>query len=336
MAVGEQPELLEASAKRRVVLSGIWRFVSGAIWCGVLVLSLLVVVVTGVVTGEHFLGSGSLDMLVRQWAMLAVLVPAAVMIVAAGGLDLSVGGVAALSAVVIGVVSERLGLGVGAGIIAALVAALIVGTVNGLVVGLGRVHGAIATLGTMALARGLAHLLSGGEMIFVGGRHIEWLSSPVVAAALLLVSLVVGCLLVHLTPFPRRDDSHRGLGLRILFVGVPYILSSLAAAVVGTMSVATMRAAGPTIGQGLEVDVLFAVVVGGTVYRSGYGNAAGAFLAALIVVCGSTLLIMAGVTMAWRMVLEGGVLVLAAVIVVVYYLAVSGLFRKRVLAAQGT
>src|SRR5207302_5348204 len=101
--------------------------------------------------------------LVQALPMLLLVIPM-MMIVAAGGLDLSVGSVAALSAVIQAEVEHDIGPLLA--IVVAVFVAAVIGIINGLMVSLARLHGALVTLAMMVLARGLATSVTGGRIVW--------------------------------------------------------------------------------------------------------------------------------------------------------------------------
>jgi ribose transport system permease protein len=279
--------------------------------------------------GEVFKGGHYL----LDWSETALLVPAMVLIVAAGGVDLSVGGVAGLVAAVIAVVAPRTNFGVA--LLLAMFLALGIGVLNGTLVGLARVHPVLVTLAVACLAQGLCRLITEDRVVLYDeamGRMVR--NSPVLVLGLVFVATIAGALLAHLTPLSRAADAHRSWLRRLVLVGAPYVLSSLAAGLVGTILVARLGCAGPTAGMGREIPVLAAVVMAGTVLGRGLGNVTGAVLAALAIAVLSRVLCLLNAPLRAQLVVEAAALLVFALLGAVSFYVCDRLYRRRMPQVQ--
>ena len=258
-----------------------WRLVASLIWIG-LVVVLTVIVIIWAVSSQQF----NMKFIATNLLTIGLMVPAMVMIVSAGGLDLSIGSVIALVGVLVATLMQDLppvvAVGLGLGL------ALVIGLINGTLVGLARIPGVLVTLAMFALARGLAFMMSEGRPMLLEGNAQALDFLPVVGWILFVIVGLGSVLLIQLTPFGRRPDPCQSEQVeswlpRALFVGVPYILSSLMAGFAGILLLQRLRAGMPTIGINMELNVILAVIIGGTCLGGRFGTVIGGLLGAVFV-----------------------------------------------------
>lgn len=315
----------------------LWRAGASVVWTLLLGIVLIIIILIGRASLEQFLDSRNVGALIRQLLPYALLAAPMALIMASGGLDFSIGAVVALTGMIIASQVEA-GIDVGVAFLAALFVALVIGLVNGLLVGLTRIHGALITLGMMAVLRGLTLVMTEGRPIvlrepgFLGDLYtsvVPWL----VLALLVLFVLV----LTALTPFgrrPRAAEADREHWLaRAFFVGTPYVLSSLMAGFAGAILLGRLRAAQPTVGTGWELEVILAVVVGGTPLGGGFANVIGAMLGAVVTVALTNIALLIGVSAYVTQFREGALLIGSALFAHAYAWIVGLLYRGRRKAA---
>jgi ribose/xylose/arabinose/galactoside ABC-type transport system permease subunit len=261
------------SRPSRFALNIRWRLASEAIW---FVLALLLASIIFAFNSLFLNLDLTLNAGFFQRALpIALVLPPTVLILASGGLDLSIEGVAALAVIIIGQTAERGALSP-VGVAAALVMALVVGLFNGLLVGLVRINGALVTLGSgfalqmLAIARYEFTLEVPGATEIFGegvGRILLW--------AIALLAIGVTALLVYLTPFGRRpepgDDRQESWLARLFFVGSPYMFSSLLSVLATLAILGSFGIGSPNSATSLQIDVLLAALIAGTPFGLGYG-----------------------------------------------------------------
>jgi rhamnose transport system permease protein len=220
----------------------------------------------------------------RPWAEVGALACGMTAVIISGGIDLSVGALIALCGVVLGLAWQRLGWPIDLACAAAVLAGTTAGTLNGALVALG-IAPLVATLATMACFSGLALALSGGERItgfptrFARMGQGDVLGVPCQLWLLALVSLFWGVLLHH----SRMGRALYAIGdnrTAAVFAALPvrrrlwslYALNGLLAGVVALSYTSRGGAAVPNAGQGLELQVIAAVVLGGTSATGGSGG----------------------------------------------------------------
>ena len=284
-----------------------------------------VAVVTGLVE-PRFWSIDNLLNLSRQVAPLMILVAGQVFAVIAGGLDLSIAAVLALSSVVGILVLKEVGM-IG-GIAAMLATGLGIGLVNGLIIVRFKVSPLIVTLGMLSIARGLSLLVTGGLPLYdVPGPMVDRLGYGAVLgvpvpALVALGALLLGAFLLRYTVFGRyvyaigsspmaAYNSGIDVGRTTILV---YVLCGGMAGLAGVVLTSWVSAAQPLAAQGLELQSLAAVVVGGVALTGGSGTMLQAFYGALILGMLSNVLNMAGVSSFLQTLLIGVVIVAAVIL----------------------
>ncbi|MEA2289481.1 MAG: ribose transport system permease protein [Solirubrobacteraceae bacterium] len=272
-----------------------------------------------------FLDLGNGTNLLGQMAPLAIVALGQMVVIVTGGFDVSVGAVAALSAVTGALLANAIGP---VGLIAAPLVGLALGLVNGVVVGRLRVPPIIATLGMLSVARGLALLVSHGEAVVLrDGNPLSWLGYGLTAGVpnALLLTLVILAGLTFLMARVRLGRRFYMLGsdreaAQLVGVGVrrteaaAYAIAGLAAGIAALVFVGRAGAGLPTEGDGLELAAIAAAVIGGTALTGGIGRPLFVVLGALFVQSLSNGLNLAGTEPFVREVILGAVIVMAGLV----------------------
>lgn len=231
----------------------------------------------------------------RQVAVLALIATAQTAVILTAGIDLSVGSTVALASVL-----TAMGLRDGSpwtGIGMALGAGLLVGLVNGLIIGYTAVTPFIVTLGMLSIVSGTALTLTNGDPIFelaeswffqLGIGFLGPLPIPVIIAAVVFALIWI---LLYRTKFGTHVYALGGNEQAAKLAGIPvarvklsvYMLSGLCAAIGGVILTARVRSGQPLLGQGLELEAVAAVVIGGTSLFGGRGRLMGTIYGVLLV-----------------------------------------------------
>jgi galactofuranose transport system permease protein len=247
------------------------------------VLTLLAVMLFGYLRYDNFLGAFNILSVLRYNSMFALVSLGMCFVIMTGGIDLSVGSVAALASVVAAYASPH---GLLPGLMAGLFAGLAVGTLNGLIVTRLRIMPFIATLATMLAASGTALLLAQNQSVSVsydtaftalGQGNLLGLPVPALIAA---AAYMLGSVILNLTSTGRtvlavggNEDAARLMGLpvgRITFL--VYLASGGCAGLAGVILAAQFGAGQPIEGVGWELFAIASVVVGGTLLTGGAGS----------------------------------------------------------------
>jgi ribose transport system permease protein len=309
-----------------------WRLAALAIWVGSALLAVAGLAGVGFTLEPRVFSAPGLRILLRSMLPLCLMVPAMVMIVAAGGIDLSIGAVAALAGVL--AARELQSAGFGQALAVALLTASGIGLVNGVLVGIARVHGVVVTLGMMVVVRGVAHLVSEGQTLLIplpGAAGLP--ATNLYFWGALAAACAIGIVLVQLTPFGRRPlppptGRRESAAARAFYVGLPYVFSSVMAAVAGIVWLGRMRLGDPTAFVGYELDVILAVIVGGTCLGGRCGTVVGGLIGAAFVVLLGHVLGLRGLGHGAVRLFLGGALLGFALILQVYHWLVDRLYRR--------
>jgi ribose/xylose/arabinose/galactoside ABC-type transport system permease subunit len=259
-----------------------------------LVLLLLVVFFTTqsrfFLTPQNFFSIGSVA------SALGIMAVAQTFLIIAGGFDLSVGSVVALTGVVIGVLFQNgSGLDIWLSAAIGLSMGLLVGIVNGVVVVALRINALITTLGTLSIFSGLAYLLTAGKTLIITSPPFQFLGSGYIGPV--PVSMIVFGIVAGIGIFVARST---GLGRAVYAIGGNaeaarlsgisvrriqfglFVVSGLLAGLAGVLITAQLGASSPQVGETYTLAVVTAVILGGTSLAGGRGSVVGTVLAVVI------------------------------------------------------
>lgn len=260
----------------------------------VLVGLLTVLLLTARVTDPSFVAWDTQISLASQSVEPAILAVPMTMVLITGGIDLSIGSIMALAAVTMGLSFEA-GAPIGVSAALAILVAACAGAVNGALVAWGRIHPLIVTLATLSLFRGIAEAVSSARAISGFPESLTRLANATLAGAplfglIFLLVLAAGWVVLRTIPAGRYLYA---IGLNetaCRFTGLPvdraklwlYTASGTAAGLCAILFVARRNTAKADIGGGMELDVITAVVLGGTSVFGGRGGLGGTLLGLLL------------------------------------------------------
>ncbi|MDY7542288.1 MULTISPECIES: ABC transporter permease [Cryobacterium] len=284
---------------------------------GLVVLCLALFIATpDFLTGQNLLNIGI------QVSTVAVLAFGMTFVIVAGGIDLSVGAVAALAAMVSSWLFVAAGLPGWLTLLGGLATGLLAGMVNGLANAYGKLPSFIATLAMLSVARGLTLVISDGrpiktapEVSFLGG-NLGPVPMPIVV---LLLSAIVASFVLNRTVIGRSMYAVGGNAEAARLSGLPvkrilvtvFALAGLFAALAGLLLAGRLDSAQPQAAAGYELDAIAAVVIGGASLSGGLGKISGTFVGALVLVVIRNGLNLLNVTSFWQQVVIGLVIALA-------------------------
>ena len=272
---------------------------------------------------NRFLQPANLVNILRQASINGIIAVGMTLVILTGGIDLSVGSILALSAI-IGADMLKKGTAVPLAVPAALVIGLALGMINGLIITRGKIPPFIATLGMLTVARGLTLMYTQGQPVtglpeafrFIGAGSIGPVPMPIVVAGL---TFLLGYVLLTRTRFGEYIYLLGDNPSAARLAGVPtdrmtvlvYALSGLCAALAGLVLIARLDSAQPVLGQGYELDAIAAVVVGGTSFSGGEGTLTGTLLGVLLIETLNNGINLLNIPAEWGLVLKGVVIALA-------------------------
>lgn len=276
--------------------------------------------------GSNFMTAGNTMNILRQVSINVVLASGMTFVILTSGIDLSVGSILAVSAVLGMLVS--LGTWSALSIPAFLLAGLALGLLNGVLVAFVGLNPFVVTLGTMTALRGAAYLLANGTSVlndtipsfewmgngqFLAIPWLIWLAAVVVLVSWFILRKTVLGLQIYAVGGNPQAARLTGIkvGLVLLFV---YAMSGLFSGLGGAMSASRLYAANGNWGSGYELDAIAAVVLGGTSLMGGVGSVWGTVVGALIIGVMNNGLTILGLSSFWQYVAKGAVIVLAVML----------------------
>ena len=249
-----------------------------------------------------FLKRSNLLAIVDRIVVIAVIAIGMTMVIITAGIDLSVGSLIALSAVISTLIMKKMG-GLQApawvvlvGFLIGILSCGVIGGLGGFIVARFKVAPFITTLAIMMMARGLAFMITGGFSIYQVPQALPWLGQgqslgiPNTVILLVVLYVVAHIFMAH-TPLGRyiyavggNKEAARLSGVPVKFVIVfVYVISSLAAGLGGCIQASQLNTGTPNIGIMYELYVIAAVVVGGTSLSGGSGRILGTLIGAFII-----------------------------------------------------
>ena len=248
-----------------------------------------VLVVAGALDPSFVSARVQADLANSVWELVVIALPMT-LIVTTGGIDLSVGATLSLSAVAMGLTFERT-RSLPLSVLAALATGFVAGTLNGLFVTKVRVHPLIVTLATMSAFYGFAEGFSHARPVSGFPEALAKTLSGPAQAAIAVIAVVLTLFMAKrsvggqaLASIGYNEQATRFSGLRVDKIKTwLYSLSGLAAALAGVFFVARRNTAKADVGQGIELEVITAVVLGGTSITGGQGSVVGTLLGVFLV-----------------------------------------------------
>jgi len=295
---------------------------------GPLLIALVLICLFLTVTTSTFLTTSNLTNIIVQTSVVGVAAVGATFVIITSGIDLSVGSNVALSGMVAAysMKHELVPGGLG-GVVVALLIGVLVGAFNGASATVLRLTPFIATLAALAMARGLTQQVSQGQTIFgfprsftfLGNGAIAGVQAPVVVT---VIVFVVGYLLLTRTSFGHQVYALGGNREAARLAGIPvrrvefavYALAGLCAGLAAVVLTGRLNSALASGATGLELQVIAAVVIGGTSLFGGRGSLVGTFLGVVligVIVNGLTLL---NVNPFWQQFVQGAVIFVAVLL----------------------
>jgi len=260
-------------------------------------LSLIALFIGLAIASPPFLSSTNLASVVRQTAVINIMALGMTMIIVAGGIDLSVGAILAFAGLAgTKYMEQHAGSGaIPAGVIVAIASGCVWGFINGILTERLKIAPFIVTLGTLGIIRGLTLLYSGGLPVVGLPRQFSFLGEGTVLGLPFVLYLLVFCaLLTHiLLQYTKLGRYAYAIGSNreaAIYAGIPvgfhtvavYAISGALAGLAGLIEASRLMTGQPTAGQGYELQVIAAVVIGGGSLSGGEGSVIGTLIGAFI------------------------------------------------------
>jgi ribose/xylose/arabinose/galactoside ABC-type transport system permease subunit len=299
-------------------------------------------------TVNKFFNARTLVQIAKDTSFFAIMAVGMTIVIITGGIDLSIGAIYALASVSGALILSPYGPSGGGtatvlGVATTIGVGAFLGFLNGSMITAFNVHPFIITLGTMAIYRGIAFVQTNGQSIggFPDGFRgfVRWEPLPdlsVVPLIVMVIVMIVGGIFLAKTAIGRKiyavggnEVASRYSGIRVGRVKVlAYTLTGVAAGIAAVLSLGYYGAGSSGDGQGYELNVIAAAVVGGASLIGGKGTALGAFLGAVILQMISNGLVILNIPQNYSQIVIG-LVVIAAVLLDQFNGAIA---RRRILA----
>jgi ribose transport system permease protein len=294
--------------------------------------ALIAIVIVFTLLSPNFLQFDNIIGILLATSVNGVLALGVTFVIITGGIDLSIGTVMTLSAVMTGVLVTNAHLPLPVGIAGGLLTGALAGLANGVLIARAGIPPFIATLGMLNVAKGLALVISGlkpiyfndtpsfnqGAMGSVVGSVVPGFAVPnvvlVMFAAALVASAVLSKTILGRYTFAlgSNEEASRlsGVNVRRWKIGV-YTLCGGFAGLAGVLIAARLNSAQPSLGLGYELDAIAAAVIGGTSLSGGEGTILGTVIGAFIISTLTNGLRILSVPQEWQTVVTGSIVILA-------------------------
>jgi ribose transport system permease protein len=281
-----------------------WIFLAAVIACALLSL-----------VTDTFATERNLFNVTRNFAFVGIIALGMTGVIGSGGIDLSVGSSVVLSGIVVGATMAA-GYPIFVAVPLAILAALGVGLANGVLIAYAGMPPFVVTLGTLAIARSLAMVLSGNKMIYqfgpdhdllleLGGGSRLGIANPVYILAILALATGFAFRWTrwgrHLFAVGGNEEAAGMTGIHVARVKLSvYMFSAFTAGITGVLEVGWLGGVTTNLGQSMELAVIAATVIGGANLAGGSGTAFGAVVGAALIEVIRNSLILLGISTFWQ------------------------------------
>ena len=294
--------------------------------------ALIVIIIVFSLLSPNFLQFDNLVGILLATTVTGVLALGVTFVIITGGIDLSIGTVMTLSAVMTAIFLTEWHLPIPLGIAAGLATGALAGLVNGTLVAKLKIPSFIATLGMLNVAKGLALVISGLKPIYfndtpefnhaamgsVIGGVIPGLDIPNVVLVLFGCALVASLILTTTVlgrftfALGSNEEAARLSGVNVVGWKIAvFTLAGIFSGIAGVLIGARLNSAQPSLGQGYELDAIAAAVIGGTSLSGGEGSILGTVIGAFIISTLTNGLRILSVPQEWQTVVTGGIVIIA-------------------------
>ena len=293
---------------------------------GVFLAFVILVIALSIATPVFFTGKNLL-LVMRQAVWFAIMGFGMTFVIGMGGIDLSVGSTLALCGLFLANMILS-GVNIYLAILIVLVLGMLIGFINGLIVAKLKIPDFITTLSIMSITRGIAMVYSEGlpiyglrfpEFQFIGQGYIWVFPVPIIW---MLIICIICYFLMYRTKFGRytlsigsSTDAAKLVGINIDKIKIMvYCLMGLLSAVASVILTSRLEAAMPDAGDGYELDVIAATVIGGTSMSGGKASVIGTLIGAIMMAVVRNGLNLLNVNTFWHQVAIGAIILIAVVI----------------------
>lgn len=307
------------------VLNQIRRHISG-FKEGTLMFIILIIGAFLSIISPSFLTASNIQATVIGFSIDAIVAIGMALVIISGGIDLSVSGIMALSTVICAVIYQQ-GAPLVVAIIVSLLVSAICGWINAYFIATQNMPPFIVTLASYGIFRGMCFVITQGTSIPLVDKLPSWFSAlgigavwglPVIGLIFLLLTVVAHLMFkksriirtVFYTGSNQKAAYYSGINVLKIKFGV-YIVCALICGIAGILTLSRFSFASPVVGQGLEMSVIAACVIGGASLEGGEGSALGAVLGIILLALITNGLVILHISVYWQQFISGIILITA-------------------------
>ncbi len=290
-------------------------------------LTLLALIILFSILSPFFFTMDNIFSIIVQSSILGMMGLGVTFVIITAGIDLSIGSLIAVAGVVMGLVTVNMGAPLYVGIIAGLLFASLFGAIQGVIIAKLRVTAFVVTLGGMMVARGIGHVATNSNPIYIDSDFLMSISGgyfigiPIPVIIFLFFALISHILLSY-TRFGRyvyaigsNEVATKLSGINVAKVKIlTYALCSFMVGIGSLLMVSRLGSAQPTAGNTYELLAIAAVVIGGTSLFGGVGTILGTVIGTILMGVLRNGLNLLDVNQFWQMIITGGILIFAVYI----------------------
>src|SRR5690606_23316797 len=293
--------------------------------------ALVLLIIFFSLSSPNFLRPQNIEGILLSTAVNGILAVGVTFVIITGGIDLSIGTVMTLSAVITAKLVSEAGIPIPVAIIGGILTGAIAGLINGIVIARMRVPPFVATLGMLYVAKGLSLILSNlAPIYFDRSSGFTQLATGVIvqipdvieipnAVLIMFGSAIVGSFILFRTVLGRytfalgsNEEAARLSGVNTARWKIAvYTLAGVFSGLAGIVIAARLNSAQPALGQGYELDAIPAVVIGGTSLSGGEGSILGTVIGAFVISVLANGVRILSVPQEWQMVVAGAIIIIA-------------------------
>jgi ribose transport system permease protein len=275
--------------------------------------------------GGNFFSVDNMLNITRQTAMISIMAVAMTFVLATGNIDLSIGSIVAVSSLVCALLMQATD-NILLSVILTLGLGSLIGAINGILVVSLKIPSFLVTLGMLSVGKGIAMMISNTKAVPIMNQTFNdifgFMDVGGVIPVLLIwtiVALLVGHFVLAYLPFGRKalavggnqvSARYSGINVKKIIV-IAMMFSGFAASFAAILYSGRMQTARYTFGDGVELDVIAAVVLGGTSMNGGTGSVVGAVVGSFLLGIINNGLILGGLTIAQQMIVSGALIIVA-------------------------
>lgn len=287
---------------------------------------IIVLIIIGATQSERFLTARNLTNVARQSAFLGIVALGQMLVILTAGIDLSVGSLVKVSILVSAIIMNGDNSNLFVAIVATLGLGVLVGLIHGWLINELRIAPFIVTLASMVILRGIGLSISTSPVGKASREfimfYVQKIGPAPIIALMFAVMLVLTALLLRYTAFGKYLFAIGGNEEVAHLSGVPvkgarygvYVICSVTASITGLLWLSRMGVGDPAIGDGIELQTITAVIIGGTSLFGGRASVAGTLGGVLLLGVTANLLVMLGVNQFVQGLIQGIIIVAAVAI----------------------